>query len=150
LAVPGLLLLLALPLLLAACSSDDAGTGGSLTGAWMPEKGTLTFEASGGGSSYEWDPNAPTPAGGVIVVENGGTYRVTLVSADGGRFAAGAAMPRNDMLLVRISPSAPGSHFFLSPDGTDSAQMIAAQFGSPMPQALSIHLVPGPLLESGQ
>jgi hypothetical protein len=148
-AVPCLLLLLVLPCVIAACSDDD-GNGGSLTGAWMPEKGALTFEASDHGSGYEFDPNAEKPAGGVIVAENGGTYRVTLVSAGGDRFSAGAAVPQDDMLLVRIGPSAPGPHFFLSPDGTDSAQLIAAQKGSPMPQAWSIHLVPGPLLESEQ
>ncbi|MGD9498530.1 MAG: hypothetical protein AB7Y46_19710 [Armatimonadota bacterium] len=150
LAVPGLLLLLALPLLLAACSSDDGGTGSSMTGAWMPEKGALTFRAGADGSGYEYDPNASKPAGGVIVAENGGAYWVTLVSADGDRFSAGAAVPQDDMLLVRIGASAPGPHFFLSSDGTDSAQLIAAQKASPMPQAWSIHLVPGPLLESEQ
>ena len=93
LVVPVLLLLLALPLLLAACSDDEAGTSGS-TGAWVPEKGALTFEAGGAGSGYEYDPNAAKPAGGVIVAENGGTYRVTLVSADGIASQRGRLCPR--------------------------------------------------------
>jgi hypothetical protein len=100
--VPSLLLLLALPLLLADCSGDDAASSsGSLTGEWTPEKGALTLRASSG-SEYEFDPKAASPAGGLIVVENGGTYRVTLVSADGDRFLAGAAVRQDDMLLVRI------------------------------------------------
>src|SRR5512140_1749466 len=82
------LLLLAATLALASCGGSDAASGGggpaassdlaSLTGAWTPTQGSLTFDVSGDGSGYTWDPHAAKPAGGVIVVDNGGIYHVTL------------------------------------------------------------------------
>jgi hypothetical protein len=156
-----MILLLAASLALASCGGSPAAPGSSastaasgsvssLAGEWVPAKGSLAFDVSGDGSGVTWDPHAAKPAGGLIVVDNGGSYHVTLVSADGKRYAAAAATPQGQMLLVRLIPSKFSTRFFLSSHGDRAAQLIPSVEGSPYPKAWVIDLTPGTLLEGEQ
>ena len=62
-----------------------------MEGSWTPDKATINFTVSQSQSGWDWSGTG-TPAGGLIIVKNGGVYHVTLVSANGQRYAAQASM----------------------------------------------------------
>lgn len=97
-----------------------------MQGSWTAEKGELDFTVRNTQGSSEfgwtWNPRAPNPAGGVIVVKSGDRYGVMLISSGGTRVAATKATTQGALLRVQVGSGL----FYLSETSSNRLQLLHA------------------------
>jgi hypothetical protein len=128
-----LLAALSLGVLLSGCTSG-------MEGAWTTERGRLEISESQSSWGIDAYAESDSPAGGVIVVDDGGSYSVTLVGADGHRYPASQASMQGSLLRFEIRG---GGSYYLSQTQPNRLDLLFGDGDGRPDKGFSISLVPG-------
>jgi hypothetical protein len=113
------------------CLLAVSACGSGMSGSWVPSPGSVVWidsqAATGGTTGFELGGKATRP-GGLIISNEGGGYKVTLVSRDGSRYGTSAKIDGARLGVTFGGQAAP--FFYLTQTASDTLAMYEQVTGA--------------------